>query len=377
MAFRMLRWGRLLGAAVGVGFLVAAPARQARAAEAPVVVTNVRLESEQRAAGTYTYTATVFDSTGAAVRGASLDIGGLAADPDIRLTTTVMKSSSTDPTRYEATVQFPSRDDWMLVVRVHEPAQYVDVFTATITDAPEPISHHDLSANPAKRAVIAADPTFYSRYDPALVNAGAPRAITDVTVGDLTTADHAHDGTLVASSPVHGHGFDLSVTATVLLHSAAAVAWLLSVAVLALANRFGPGSARNEAVRFVSQRYRLLAGGGMLASLLTGVVMAQGASAGVLHPSRLLATATGTAYLAVFALKMLLVGVSLVTTLRLGRILAPRGLVLPRPILASLSAAADDAPDHRVRALAELNLVTGALILGCVAVLGQLHHALL
>ena len=177
-----MRWRRVLGAAaVGVGFLVAAPARPATAAEAPVVVTNVRLESEQGAAGTYTYTATVFDSTGAAVRGASLDLGGLAADPDIRLTTTVMKSSSADPTRYAATVQFPSRDDWMLVVRVHEPSQYVDVFTATITDAPEPISHHDLSANPAKRAVIAADPTFYSRYDPALANAGAPPAVTDVT----------------------------------------------------------------------------------------------------------------------------------------------------------------------------------------------------
>ena len=193
----------------------------------------------------------------------------------------------------------------------------------------------------------------------------------------MAATNTAHAGTIVGGSTVHGHGFDLSVTAMVLLHSAAAVAWLLSVAVLALANRFGPGSARNEAVRFVSQRYRLLAGGGMLASLLTGVVMAQSASAGVLHPSRLLATATGTAYLAVFALKMLLVGVSLVTTLRLGRILAPRGLVLPRPVLASLSAAADDAPDHRVLALAELNLVTGALIVGCVTVLGQLHHALL
>ena len=64
-AFRMLRWGRLLGAAaVGMGFLVAAPARPATAAEAPVVVTNVRLESEHGVAGTYTYTATVLDSKG-------------------------------------------------------------------------------------------------------------------------------------------------------------------------------------------------------------------------------------------------------------------------------------------------------------------------
>ena len=367
-----IRWGRVLGtAAVGVVLLVAAPAGRA-GADAPVVVTGVRLESEHGAAGTYTYTATVFDSKGAAVRGASLDIGGLAADPDIRLTTTVMKTSSSDPTRYEATVQFPSRDDWMLVVRVHEPTQYVDVFTTTITDAPEPASPHDLSANPAKRAVIANDPTFYSRYDPYLANAGTSSGRVDVAA-----TNPAHAGTIVGSTTVHGQGFDLSVAALVLLHSAAAVAWLLSVAILAIANRFGPGSARNEAIRFVSQRYRLLAGGGMLASLLTGVVMAQSASAGVLHPAGLLATATGTAYLAVFALKMLLVGVSLVTTLRLGRILAPRGLVLPRPILASLSAAADDAPDHRVLALAELNLVTGALIIGCVAVLGQLHHALL
>ena len=161
------------------------------------------------------------------------------------------------------------------------------------------------------------------------------------------------------------------------LHSGGALAWLLSVVVLALANRFGPGRARDEAIRFVAGRYRLLAGGGMTASLVSGMVMAQKASAGVLHPSRLFASALGTAYLAVFALKMLLVAASLTITVRIGRILVPRGVVAHRATVASLGAAANDEPDRRMLALAELNLAAGVAILVCVAVLAQLHHALL
>lgn len=373
------RWcRRLLGVMGTAAAVVVLSSPVARPAEAPVTVTGVRLETSHDAAGNYTYTATVVDANGIAVQGASLDIGGLAADPDIRLPTTDMTATK-DPTRYIATVQFPAKGDWMLVVRVHEPTQLVDVFTERIDAAPIAGSHHDLASNPAKRAVLANDPTFYDRYDPynpvpgtSTRSPGSPGS----TVG-VTDAAHPHGAGVVAGEATVAHGFDFSVTALVVLHSAAAVAWLLSVGILALANRFGPGSGRNEAIHFVSQRYRLLAGGGMLAAVLTGVVMAQKASAGVLHPTRLLASPLGTAYLAVFAVKMLLVAVSFVTTLRLGRILAPRSALVRRPVLASLGAAADDGPDRRVLVLAELNLVSAALIMACVAVLGQLHHALL
>ena len=366
---------RLLGVMGAAAAVVVLSTTAARAAEAPVTVTGVRLETSHDAAGNYTYTATVVDANGTAVQGASLDIGGLAADPDIRLPTTDMTVTK-DPKQYSATVRFPAKGDWMLVVRVHEPTQLVDVFTERIDAAPIAGSHHDLASNPAKRAVLANDPTFYDRYDPY-------NPVPGMSTGSLgsteagTDPGHAHGAGVVAGEATVAHGFDFSVTALVVLHSAAAVAWLLSVGILALANRFGPGSGRNEAIHFVSQRYRLLAGGGMLAAVLTGVVMAQKASAGVLHPTRLLASPLGTAYLAVFAVKMLLVAVSFVTTLRLGRILAPRSALVRRPVLASLGAAADDGPDRRVLVLAELNLVSAALIMACVAVLGQLHHALL
>ena len=366
---------RLLGVMGAAAAVVVLSTTAARAAQAPVTVTGVRLETSHDATGSYTYTATVVDANGIAVQGASLDIGGLAADPDIRLPTTDMTVTK-DPTQYSATVRFPSKGDWMLVVRVHEPTQLVDVFTERIDAAPIAGSHHDLASNPAKRAVLADDPTFYDRYNPYNPVPGTSTGSPGSTVG-VTDAAHPHGGGVVAGEATVAHGFDFSVTALVVLHSAAAVAWLLSVGILALANRFGPGSGRNEAIHFVSQRYRLLAGGGMLAAVLTGVVMAQKASAGVLHPSRLLASPLGTAYLAVFAVKLLLVTVSLVTTLRLGRILAPRSAILRRPVLASLGAAADDGPDRRVLVLAELNLVSAALIMACVAVLGQLHHALL
>ena len=313
-AGRRLRW-RVVGmsSVVAVTALLAAPWAVAagEVAPSPVVVTGVRLESRHDDAGNYTYTATVVDADGVAVRGASLDIGGLSDDPDVRLTTRDMKVT-TDPSSYAATVQFPSQGDWMLVVRVHEPSQLVDVFTERVDNAPASASHHGLESNPAKRAVVALDPTFYDRYNPSNPTPGsASAASSGATIA--TDLSHGHDGTVTAATTGaagSGHPFDLSVAAMALLHSAAALAWLLSVAVLALANRFGPGNARNEAIRFLSRRYSLLAGGGMVAAMLTGVVMAQEASAGILHPSRLLASALGTAYLAVFAVKMLLVVVS-------------------------------------------------------------------
>lgn len=370
----------LMALAVTLGLIVGpsarateAPTTVAAGAAAPVLVTGVRLQSEHDADGVYTYTATVIDEKGLPVKGATLDLGGLAENPDIRLSTTDMVVTA-DPTAYKASVRFPEQGTWVLLVRVHEPTQFSDVFTERIDLAPVPKDPHDLSSNPAKRAVLASDPTFYDRYNPTNP---VPGSLSGV---DLATTGSSHGDTAAAGdtdAATHPHPFDLSVTVIVLLHSLAAVAWLLSVAILALANRFGPGTARNEAIRFVSQRYRLLAGGGMLAAMLTGTVMAKEASAGVLHPSRLLATGLGTAYLAVFALKMMLVAVSAVTTVRLGRMIAPSRTIGRRPVLASLGAAADAGPDRRVLALAELNLLTGALILGCVAVLGQLHRGLL
>jgi hypothetical protein len=156
----------LVGGAVAAGPASAAtqPAT-ATAPTAPVKVTGVKLTTGTGSGSTRTYEATVFDSTGAPVANADLDLGGLGADPDLRVPTTPMKATAT-PGTYAATVTYPADGDWVLVVRVHRPSQDVELFSENIVGAGAAPSHHDLSASPSRRAVIAADPTFYQRYDP-------------------------------------------------------------------------------------------------------------------------------------------------------------------------------------------------------------------
>ena len=352
-----------------------------------VTVVKVKLASQQTAAlGVRRFTATVLDSKGDVVPGASLDIGGLADDPDLRVTTTAMNATAR-PGQYEATVTYPADGDWMMVIRVHTPSQYVELFTTNIPDGPARADHHDLSGNPSKRAVLADDPTFYARYDPYLANAGTPNAsAVAATSGNGATgtagAGAAADGTrghvagLATAAVGRSDPFDLSVALMALVHTGGAAAWLISVLGLALANRLGPGVARNDSVRFISTRYRMLAGGGLVVTALSGVVMVQKGSAGLLQPRQLLSTGVGTAYLAVFAVKMVLVAVSLLTTFRVAGLLAPYGSAALRPIVASVGAQGDDGPPRRALALTELNLLLGVLIIGCVAILGQLHHLL-
>ena len=70
------------------------------------------------------------------------------------------------------------------------------------------------------------------------------------------------------------------------------------------------------------------------------------ASAGLRHPSQLLNTRLGTAYVAVFALKMVLVLGSLITTWRLGRLLPTPARLLATPRV-SVSSKVKPMPSRR------------------------------
>lgn len=328
----------------------------------PATVKTVQLGKGTGAGATRTYVASVLDKAGQPILGADLDIGGLGADPDLRVPTVPMVAVPGDST-YTATVDFPADSDWVMVVRVHAPSQAVELFSEKITGTGTVTSYHDAAtASPSRRTMAKYDPTLLSVHSPA---AGTP-----------STDAHSF-----GSSFAFDHRFDFSQAVFALVHSAGAFAWIISVLGLVLANRLGPGSARNEVSRFIAHHYRMLAGGGLLLVFLTGIQVALHGSAGLNHPTELLRSRIGTAYLAVFALKMTLVIGSLVTSWRLGRALPVRRQFALQHRLASVGAMAnDDTSAHGSSSLyfrlAETNAVLGALILSCVIILGQLHHAL-
>ena len=331
-----------------------------------------------------TYEALVVDTAGRKVTGAKLDLGGLGDNPDLRVKTTPMTPVAGDPSRYRATVTFPSDGDWVLVVRVQEPSQAVDLFTEKITGVGT-LSSHDLSANPSKRAVIRQAPNFYELYD-GTGQLGTPTASvpanqpgSPVTIGHSTGTAAAGTGTIDAghsAATAGAHGFDAAAAAFLMVHSFGAMAWMAAVLGLVLANRLGTGTARTEITKFIARNYTVLAGGGLLAVTFSGVQTALSSSAGLDHPAALLDSRLGTAYLAVFALKMTLVIGSVITTYRLGRLLPTPARLLNAPRIASLGAMANHHPAPRIYRLAEANAALGALIIGCVVLLGQLHHAI-
>jgi len=357
------------GALVALGSLGVAGAP---AASAPVKVAGVKLTSGVGTGAQRTYEATVLDTAGNAVAGADLDLGGLAGDPDLRVKTTKMTASTADPRTYQVTVTFPADGDWVMVVRVHAPTQAVELFSEKISGAGKAVSSHDLASNPSRRTILREDPTFYQRYNGTAELGTVSPAGTARAIGHSGSARDA-------SSSVAVHNSDFSATAAgfAMAHTFGALAWTVSVLGLVLANRLGSGSARTEITRFISRHYLLLAGGGLLVLVSSGVQTALYGSVGLRHPTQLLDSRLGTAYLAVFALKMVLVLGSLITTWRLGRLLPTPARLSATPRLASLGAMANDDPSTFIFRLAEANASFGALIIGCVVVLGQLHHALL
>jgi hypothetical protein len=362
------------------------------------IVKSVKLTVGSGTGAFRSYKATVLDADGNPITGAKLDIGGLGAEPDLRVKTTDMVVSPTDPTVYTAKIEYPSDGDFVLVVRVHEPSQAVELFTDNIVGAGAAPGHHDLT--PSRSAVLKADPTFYRRYDPSksATNAvSAPNtnsnlsAITAGSSGSGTdeSLPHSHagqegsqrltDGPVVTSTS--SHAFDPNKVLTSLLHSAGAAAWMLAVLGLVFANRLGPGVARSALTELVSRNYALLAGLGLLTVTVTGAAKVVSSSAGLTDPRQLVESTLGTAYLAVFGFKMCLAIGSMALSWRIGRLLPTGRQIRTQGKLLSVGAHANtdlSAFEQSARAyrLAETNAMISGLIIACVAILEQLHFGL-
>ena len=345
---RTIRYG---GVAVVICALIVLSGGRASAASS-----NVQMRDIASTGPTHTFEVILTDGNGKAIPQADLDLGGLGADPDLRVPTTPLREVG-GSSAYRASVSFPADGAWVMVVRVHTPVSRVELFTVTVEGTGTAANTHVVT--PSRRAVSAQDPTFFAHS-----SAAAPHA------------NSAHvDAGAAPFDPV-GLGF-------LIAHSFGAAAWILAILVLSLAGRVDHGPARRAIVEWVSDRYHLLAGGGLFVVVITGVENVQRSSPGLLDPAALVRSRLGTAYLGLFVFKMFVAAMSVATTWRIGRLL-PTSMVVARrqARLASVGAMANDDPPagadlRRVFRLVDLNVALGGAIITAVAVLGQLHHALL
>ncbi len=320
---------------------------------------SVSLQSIKGQAGNRTYVANVFDNQGELIGNADLDLGALGSDPDLRVPTVPMQLSGNKS--YKVSVNIPANGDWIVVVRVHSPTQLVELFTDKVADVSSVQGGHS-NAGFSRAAVLKADPTFYDRYSPS----------HGTSTNDIHTASSDFLNDL---HPRESRGLDPTGLISMLIHSAGAIAWLLAILGLVVAHRMGPGSARNELLSFVATRYRLLAGGGLLVLLTTGLINMDRSSYGLLQPRALLETNLGTIYLAVFGFKISLFAASLLTTRKIDRLL--NGSLLDSYTSDGQSGVGSTALMQTILLkLAERNLMLGAAILISVTVLSQLHQAL-
>lgn len=315
-----------------------------------------------------TYYVTLYDAAGNPVDGASADLGGMSDNPDYRARTVDMVATGT-PGEYKATLEFPADGAWVLVMRTHLPAEWVELFYDDVTGAAVKTGDH--VETQSQRALLENNPDFYEIYG------GTPGQSSGAAAGE--PAAHADAAaTPVAGATAHEEGFELVPLLLMLAHALGAAAWLGATIGLALAARLSPGPGRRQVLDWVSRNYGRLCGYGLVTVVVTGLYATQAASAGLAHPSRLLATGLGTAYVCVFALKMVFVAAALWQTRRIARALSPRAhhsdavAALPAVGLGAMVADAREA----VLPLADVNVVFAGVILACVAILNQLHHTL-
>jgi hypothetical protein len=312
---------------------------------------------------------------GKPVTDANMDIGGMGADPDLRVPNTQLEPIKGQPGRYTATLDYPASATWVLTIRSGGSLNQVDLFTEEITGVADITGGHD---SPSRRALRAIDPQFGARYDPSRLTPGEPLTAAEQAAYNANAAVN-HGGGAASTShvtyDVNGNvvptKFDPMLLLWSFVHTLGAATWALTVFGLVVANRVGIGATRARLVGIISQRYFLLAAGGLSAVLLSGVTLAKNSPLG---PGlvELKATGLGLAYLLVFTAKMTLVGAAMITSARIGVML--RRMPAPAWRLRSLAAAANDDDAAKVLKLAEANAVFVVLILGCVVALNNLHH---
>lgn len=349
---------------------------EAVAPSSGILVKTIRLRQVGGKGAKRLYEATVLTNQGTPLDGAEVSINGLTSNPDERVVTTKMTGAGKGI--YRAVVVFPNDGDWVLQVQTHKPEQNVGLFVEKIAGTGTAANRH-VTDSPAQRALTRDDPTFAARYNPYNSQPGILTADAQAQLAaDAASGHGGHEATTsTGGTPsIHADGLQATTVAFALLHTLGALAWMVSVLGLVLANRLGPGAGRNALVAFIARRYTVLAGGGLLVLVLSGISNAQHASPGLWSPSTLLDSRIGVAYLAVFGFKMVLVLGSIVTSVRIGRRLPSVEHLVRSARVASVGAAADDAPDATLLSLAEANAVLGGLIIVAVAVLSQLHHVL-
>jgi hypothetical protein len=346
------------------------------------VVQRMVLTVDTATGATRTYTARVLDADGRALSGANPDIGAMSDNPDYRVATRDMVPSPSDPTRYVATLTYPATGPWVLVVRVNEPTEYVHLGSETIDDAALPATsgHAD---SPSRAALRAINPDFKALYNPYTGIGATGQVPTEAELAAARATDSHGAGTAVVTDHGPSAGFtnhtDGLVTTIVVavVHLGGAAAWLLGMLGLTVASWLRPSSASSALVGFVRDRYRLLAGGGLLALVVTGLMNIERATPTGFDVGALLDSTLGRWYFAVFGCKMALVASSIVLSGQIGSLLRSSERSIPGLQLRSASAAAriDPLLDRALR-LGQLNAYLGGAILICVVALDQLHRAL-
>ncbi len=336
---------------------------------AQVVVNKVVLTTPDDGP-TRTYRATAYDTQGRPVQGAVLDIAGLSDDPDVRVATTPMTAISA--TSSQATLNYPAPGAWIVVVRVHAPSQYVHLGNENITGVAESVAAHN---TPSRQALEAISPNLGARLTAA--QNGTPVALTAGHATEVAIAS-GHDLNSATGLATLAEDVGFSV-----LHLLGVCAWLVAIGSVALAGRAGKSVFGQRLLVWVSPRYSMLAGGGLVLVTITGISNLRRSGPDALFDGTITSSNVGRLYVGALALKMGLVAASQLTSFRLGQQLARMGRPGLGQVGATVLAGSQGGTvgfvgtvDATMTRLALRNVAFAAVIVGCVNVMNQASHLL-
>jgi hypothetical protein len=161
------------------------------------------LAVDQSSPSSITYAVKLTDYQGNDVCGADLDLGALTDNPDFRVNTGKLVEQSASQAggagcQYVRTIQYPASGDFVLVVRVHEPRQFVHLGRELITDKALPSSGDHIDT-PSRQALRSIAPNFAATYDP-MTGIGSNQGI-----GSKQGSNGGPSQQAVAANVDHGH----------------------------------------------------------------------------------------------------------------------------------------------------------------------------
>lgn len=170
---------------------------------------------------------------------------------------------------------------------------------------------------------------------------------------------------------------DLRNLALRVLHLLAAALWFAAIGVVFVLGRFTAPHERGRSLARMAAPFPWAAGGSLLLVTVTGILNARfnapGLPPGILAPETIARLPFGKAYLAVFAVKMGLMGVILISTTALALLLRRTSGTVSPPDSSAASAGDGPGPAQAVVRVAAINLVFGLLTLASVVMLGYMH----